>query len=104
MKPAPSWPAAGCSSPTKMSKPREHANLDDGPVGLFDNSSSGPAPVAELMTVAEAATFFKISKSGVRRLQHARQLPFIKVGSGVRFARHDLVSYLARQRVAPLDS
>jgi len=42
-----------------------------------------------------------ISVSGVRRLQQARRIPFFKVGGSLRFAKDDLASYLARQRVGP---
>ncbi len=71
------------------------------PVLLFDNSPSG-SPLAELLTVAETAEFLRISKSGVRRLQQKRQLPFIKVGGSVRFAKSDLLTYLEKQRVEPI--
>ena len=73
------------------------------PVLHFDNLSSGSGPAVELLTVAETAAFLRISKSGVRRLQQARQLPFIKIGGSVRFAKRDLLAYLARQRVGPID-
>lgn len=55
------------------------------------------------MTVADAAGFLKISKSGVRRLQLARRLPFIKVGNCVRFVRRDLLVFLKSQRIEPID-
>ena len=87
-----------------MSKPTNHANMDRDPVLPFDNSSSGSNPSIELMTAADAAAFLRISTSGVRRLQHARRLPFIKVGGSVRFAKSDLISYLVKRRVQPLDS
>jgi excisionase family DNA binding protein len=85
-----------------MSKSTGHDSLKSDPVSLFDNSSSSPRPVSELMTVAEAAAFLRISESGVRRLQHGRQVPFIKVGHSVRFAKRDLVLYLTKRRVEPL--
>jgi len=53
----------------------------------------------ELLTIAELAELLKISVTGVRRLQQARQLPFIKVGGSVRFFKRDVIAYLKRQRV-----
>lgn len=87
----------------KKPAPPIHATLNDGPARLLENASSGSVPPILLMTVAEAATFLTISKSGLRRLQQARQLPFIKVGGSVRFAHRDLLAYLAARRVEPLD-
>lgn len=53
----------------------------------------------EILTIAEVARLFKISGSGVRRLQHQRRIPFLKIGGGVRFTRSDILSYLQRERV-----
>ncbi len=69
---------------------------------LFDNQSNGSAPTMELLTLRETAGFLRISASGVRRLQQGRHLPFFKVGGSIRFAKSDLLSYLARQRVGPI--
>ena len=87
-----------------MRTPAPRANIEGGPVPSFDNQSSLPRPAIELVTVAEAAAFLKISKTGIRRLQQARQLPFIKVGGSVRFAKRDLAAYLAKHRVEALDA
>jgi excisionase family DNA binding protein len=62
-----------------------------------------PGPALELLTIPEVAKLLKISASGVRRLQHARHLPFIKVGGSVRFLRRDIVSYLEAYRVRSID-
>jgi excisionase family DNA binding protein len=62
-----------------------------------------PGPPLELLTIPEVAKLLKISASGVRRLQQARQLPFIKVGGSVRFSRRDIVSYLEARRVGSID-
>lgn len=59
------------------------------------DSSSTP----ELLTISEVAKFFKISESGVRRLQYGRHIPFVKIGGSVRFSMDDLVSYMERERV-----
>lgn len=73
-----------------------------GAVSFFDNQPNESFPAIELLTVAEAAGFLKISKSGVRRLQQGRRIPFFKVGGSIRFATEDLMSYLARQRVGSI--
>jgi excisionase family DNA binding protein len=56
-------------------------------------------PAIDLLTIAEAAELLKISVSGMRRLQHRRQIPFIKLGGSIRFTRQDLTSFLQRNRV-----
>ena len=56
-------------------------------------------PTPELLTIAEVAALFKISKPGVRRLQQQRRIPFVKIGGSVRFIKDDLVSYVKRERV-----
>jgi len=66
--------------------------------------SADSSETVGLLTIAEVAEMFKISASGVRRLQQARHLPFIKVGGSVRFTRSDIVSYLAKQRVESIDA
>jgi excisionase family DNA binding protein len=53
----------------------------------------------ELLTIPEVAKILRISPTGVRRLQAARHIPFVKVGGSIRFLREDIQSYVARQRV-----
>ena len=53
----------------------------------------------ELLTIADVAEMLKISATGVRRMLLTRQLPFIKVGGSVRFAKSDIVDYLKRRHV-----
>jgi len=59
-------------------------------------------PTIELLTITEVAEVLRISVSGVRRLQAARRLPFVKVGGSVRFIKNDIVSYLKERRVESL--
>lgn len=56
-------------------------------------------PTLELLTIDEVAKLFKISVSGVRRLQQQRRIPFTKIGGSVRFVKSDLVSYVEQERV-----
>jgi excisionase family DNA binding protein len=65
-------------------------------------SANSNSPL-ELLTIAEAAKLLTISVSGVRRLQQARRLSFIKVGGSVRFSKTDVISYLERRRVESID-
>ena len=65
-------------------------------------SIESDAPI-ELWTVAELADYLKISITGVRRLQRARELPFIKVGGSVRFFKSDVVSFLSNHRREAID-
>jgi len=65
--------------------------------------SIDPGAAVELLTIADVAEWLKISKSGVRRLQQARCLPFIKVGGSVRFSKQDVTSYLKTRRIGSID-
>jgi len=56
-------------------------------------------PTLEILTIDEVVKLFKISESGVRRLQQQRCIPFLKIGGSVRFTKSDLVSYLQSARV-----
>jgi excisionase family DNA binding protein len=65
------------------------------------SANSGPA--IELLTIPEVAELLKVSVSGVRRLQQARHLPFIKVGGSVRFSKSDIILYLEKRRVESVE-
>ena len=65
--------------------------------------SIDPARMPELLSASDVAELLKISIASVRRLQGRRQLPFIKVGGRVRYARSDIAEYLDRQRVGIID-
>ena len=56
-------------------------------------------PAVELLTIAEAAGWLKISITGMRRLQQQRLVPFFKVGGSIRFSKNDITSYLESRRV-----
>lgn len=56
-------------------------------------------PAVELLTIAEAAGWLKISITGMRRLQQQRLVPFFKVGGSIRFSKDDITSYLESRRV-----
>lgn len=81
---------------------RSCASVTSGPSWFFENPSTGTNP-AELLTVAEAAACLNISKTGVRRLQQSRTLPFIKIRGAVRFLASDLAAYVGKQRIGPVD-
>jgi len=68
-----------------------------------DNQSTDARSASNLMTIAEAARFLRVSISSLRRLQQGRHIPFIKVGGSVRFARNDLLAYIEKRRVRPVD-
>ena len=65
--------------------------------------SSDSDPATGLLTVAQLAKFLNISVSSVRRLQQGRHIPFLKVAGSIRFAMSDVLSYLAKARVEPID-
>ena len=84
-------------------KQGKYAKIKSEPVLLFDNKSTNSHLAIEPLTIPEVAELLRISESGVRRLQQARQLPFIKVGGSVRFSTNDIFSYLERQRVEAVE-
>jgi excisionase family DNA binding protein len=57
----------------------------------------------ELLTIDEVAKLLKVSPTTVRRLQQGRHIPFIKIGGGVRFAKEDIVDFLKKRRVEPIE-
>jgi excisionase family DNA binding protein len=65
----------------------------------FDKQPNELQPDIALLTIPEAAKLLTVSVSSMRRLQQGRLVPFFKVGGSIRFAKEDLVSYLAQQRV-----
>jgi|GEM_PF-489570 len=77
-------------------KARQHGRS---PALFIDNSPNEPDSNLQLLTVSEVARFLKISKTGVRRLQQQRRIPFLKIGGSIRFAKSDIAEYLARSRV-----
>jgi excisionase family DNA binding protein len=60
-------------------------------------------PLLGLLTIPEVAELLRISVPSVRRLQQRRQLPFIKVGGRIRFAKSDIALYVAKRRVRSID-
>jgi len=57
-----------------------------------------------LLSISEVAEMLRISRTGVRRLQEARRIPFMKIGGSVRFSRRDIIAYLEKQRVEAIGS
>lgn len=59
---------------------------------------------AELLTTREAAEFFKVHPSSIRRWTRAGQLPFVRIGIGrmssrtLRYRRADLLLVVASSR------
>jgi excisionase family DNA binding protein len=52
-----------------------------------------------LLTPTEVAKALRISMAGIYRLVDKRELPFHKVGRGLRFTEQDIVDYLSSGRV-----
>ncbi len=81
-----------------------HVMIAGEPVLPFDNQSNSPNTTIELLTITEVADLLRISVSGARRLQQARQIPFHKIGGSLRFSKRDIASYLEKQRVGSIDT
>ncbi|MCA1459005.1 helix-turn-helix domain-containing protein [Bradyrhizobium sp. BRP22] len=92
-----------------------HKSPNNGRVEMPAGDDNSPTPYgslkipdcfradAELLTAAEVAELLRISASSVRRLQQRRRIAFLKVGGSIRFTKHDVISYLARQRTETID-
>lgn len=53
----------------------------------------------ELLTVPEVASLLRLTHKGVYSLVEKRRIPFIKVSNRLRFARDDVLRWLAENRV-----
>jgi excisionase family DNA binding protein len=58
-------------------------------------SRSQVQPETELITVPEAAAFFRVTISTIRAWVLYKQIPYVKVGRMVRFRRADCESLIA---------
>lgn len=56
----------------------------------------------ELLTVAEAARFLRVSKSYLFKLTSSRAVPHVKIGRRVLFDREELIAWARSRRVAPV--
>jgi excisionase family DNA binding protein len=79
----------------KVSHPSAISNADS--VLSFDNDADTP-----LLNIGEVAEYLNVSVPSVRRLQQRRLITFVKVGGCIRFAKHDLVSYLEKMRIGAI--
>jgi len=69
--------------------------MADAPQKAFHN-------LPKLLTPPEAASFLRISRASLYRLVDTRQIPFYRVGRGLRFSEEDLQKYLAGNRIEPI--
>jgi excisionase family DNA binding protein len=57
----------------------------------------------DLLTVEEVAQMLRLTRKGVYSMVEARRIPFVRVSNRVRFLRCDVLRWLERQRVEPVD-
>jgi excisionase family DNA binding protein len=60
-------------------------------------------PLPEMISTRQLAEILNISKVGVYRLTEQRKIPFYKIGGSIRFDRADVMEYLKRNRVDPIN-
>lgn len=58
----------------------------------------------ELLTSKELARYLQLPLSGVYDLTHQRRIPFIKIGSRLRFRQSDVEKWLERQTASPKEA
>lgn len=61
--------------------------------------SAPAASTRELSDIAGAAEYLATTERHIRRLVYERRIPYIKLGSKVRFDRADLDAYVDAHRV-----
>lgn len=57
----------------------------------------------KLLTIDSVAEMFSVSKTTVYRMIQSRILPFYRIGGNLRFDEQEMMDYLERQRVAPIE-
>lgn len=65
--------------------------------------NDGLNTVGKLYTIDQAAKFLAVSKITMYRLVETRKIPFYKIKSCIRFAENDLLDYLDRNRIDPVN-
>lgn len=73
---------------------------DKGEVGLVDNNLDGSV---EILTINEAAKFLNIKVSNLRSAVFKRKIPYLKLGALIRFKKSDLVEWLEKSLVYPIN-
>jgi excisionase family DNA binding protein len=71
------------------------------PLRTSEGSPSEQPGNAELLNVADAARFLAVSPSTLYGWVWQRRIPFVKLGSAVRFDKADLQEYVDRNKVHP---
>jgi excisionase family DNA binding protein len=57
----------------------------------------------KLLTIDDVAEMFIVSKPTVYRMVQSRILPFYRIGRYLRFDEGEILDYLERQRVMPIE-
>lgn len=57
----------------------------------------------KLLTIDQVAEMFIVSKPTVYRMVQSRILPFYRIGRHLRFDEGEILDYLERQRVSPIE-
>lgn len=58
--------------------------------------------MGRLWTIEDVAKYLQVSVPTVYRYVHLRQIPYIKIGSGLRFKADDIESWLESKKTQPL--
>jgi excisionase family DNA binding protein len=65
---------------------------------LMDNGSNADRKIKALLSSDELAEYLGISVSTVYRLVESRQIPFYKLGRGLRFKQEDISKFIDDNR------
>jgi excisionase family DNA binding protein len=66
------------------------------------DKTAGPSNVEKLIDVTQLAELLGVTVRHVRRLVAERRIPFVKIGSYVRFDPADVRAYVLSCKVAPV--
>ena len=73
---------------------------DKGKVCLVDNNLDVGI---EILTINEAAKFLNMKVSNLRSAVFKRKIPYLKLGALIRFKKSDLVEWLEKSLVYPIN-
>ncbi len=62
-----------------------------------------PRPEERLMSVSEVAELIGFTRKGVYGLVETRRIPFVRIGTRIRFIQSDVLAWLQQNRVPALE-
>jgi excisionase family DNA binding protein len=61
-----------------------------------------PVKNLNLLSIKDLSKVFNISQATAYRIVESRKIPFYKIGGTIRFDEKDILAYLAKNRIEPI--